>query len=202
MGSAAHAEGSSTIASASYAHAEGYQTKASNEASHAEGYKTWADSRGAHAEGTDNGFTMTNIVRDGAIVQIKDANGKDIPLVVYGPTAWNRGCHAEGICTFSASNGSHAEGVQTQAVGYASHAGGVGTRAEKEGQTAIGRYNSPDPNAKLIVGYGTGMEDEKRFNCFTTGKNNAGQAYITVGTTTLTETQLIKILNFIDSIEY
>lgn len=191
-----HAEGYSTLAGGlngdkKYAHAEGWSTKAQGDAAHAEGKNTLADSEGAHAEGSDGGKTMTNILRPEGTLY----NG----LTVTGPTAWSKGCHAEGICTFAASEGSHAEGIQTQAVGYASHSGGIGTRADKQAQTVVGQYNAADNNARFIVGYGTGMENENRFNCFSTGKNNAGQAYITVGATTLTEGLLRNIFAGTDS---
>lgn len=107
--------------------------------------------------------------------------------------------HSEGYATIAKGDISHAEGEDTMAFGECSHAGGKGTIALAEAQTAIGKYNEENSEALFIVGAGT--SDSARANAFTTGKNSNKEYYITVGSTTLTEKQLQKILSFIDTIE-
>jgi hypothetical protein len=85
-----------------------------------------------------------------------------------------------------------------QAVGANSQASGMGTIADADSQTAIGKYNTDESTALFIVGAGTSNDDRK--NAFTTGHDESNY-YLKVGSTKLTETQLKKILNFIDSIE-
>lgn len=72
---------------------------------------------------------------------------------------------------------------------------------------AIGRYNAVDENAYFVIGNGdtTRLDwwDPTRpgsRNCFTVG-NDGTNDYITVGNTKITEAQLIKILNLIETIE-
>jgi hypothetical protein len=173
-----HAEGDLTVAKGHAAHAEGFNTKASSEAAHAEGYKTWADSQGAHAEGTDNGLTMTDIYKEGSLVTTKDAAGNTVNLVVKGPTSWNRGCHAEGICTFAASNGSHSEGVQTQATGTASHAEGNQAVAYGAGSHAEGQKTRTGTKEGVGGSYAHAEGDSTA----ATGQAAHAEGYLTVAT--------------------
>jgi len=104
--------------------------------------------------------------------------------------------HAEGQGNHSFGNDSHAEGRDTKSIGEASHAAGIGTIAKEDGQTVVGKYNSDDEKALFVVG--AGISDSVRSNAFTAGKNSSNEYYITVGSTTLTENQLKKILAFIE----
>ena len=72
--------------------------------------------------------------------------------------------HAEGNDTIAIGTTSHAEGFNTLASGYCSHAGGNNTKANKDYQTAIGKYNKNVNNALLEVGNGTA--DDSRSNAF------------------------------------
>ena len=68
FGTAAHSEGSNTVASANQSHAEGYNTVASAHAAHAEGYVTIASSAYQHAQGKYNiasPYSLAHIVGNG-----------------------------------------------------------------------------------------------------------------------------------------
>ena len=52
----------------------------------------------------------------------------------------------------------------------------------------------------FVVGAGSGTGTAQRANCFTTGRGISGN-YITIGNIKITEAQLSKIINLIDSIE-
>lgn len=73
----------------------------------------------------------------------------------------------------------------------------------RSAQSIIGQYNDIDINTKdtdrLIIG--CGASNMARENCFTTGKDNTG-AYITIGSTKLTETELQNLLLFIRQIGF
>lgn len=157
----------------------GRENKSLGQYAFTEGYRNIAN-YAAHAEGHENkasGITSHAEGREG------EASG-------YAS-------HVEGIGNIASGVGAHAEGRQTSATGNYSHAAGLATSATSEAQTVIGAYNSDVPNAKLIVGAGS---SSRRANCFATG-NNGTEDYITIGETTLTETQLKKIIEFINRIE-
>lgn len=186
---AAHIEGALNIVKSQYGHGEGLQTEvipkdgATNggRAAHAEGYNTNATDEAAHAEGYST-----------------NATGKWSHAEGNTTTASNIAAHAEGSGSQATGAYSHAEGQDSRAVGTGSHASGRHTIADADYMTAVGKYNIRNTNALFAVG--CGESDTNRANCFTTGINASKEAYIKVGKTTLTEAQLIKILNFIDKI--
>ena len=89
-GSAAHAEGESTLALGDTSHAEGYRTIASGDMSHAEGYQTTASGSYSHAEGyctTANDYQHVsgkyNESKDGpASEDTQDTAGGDAVFIV------------------------------------------------------------------------------------------------------------------------
>ena len=171
------AEGDSTVASGYCAHAEGCETEAFGESAHAEGCGTVASGDCAHAEGD-----MT--------------------------VASNYCAHAEGYLTKASGYCAHAEGYATEASGFSAHAGGQGAKAQgansfahgenvsadADCQVVFGKNSVKDLNAKLIIGDGETARDQH--NAFTVYSNS-----IKIGDTTLTESDLIKILSFINALE-
>ena len=116
-------------------------------------------------------------------------------------TASGTSSHTEGWKTQATAEGAHAQGYETIASGEASFAGGNRTIASQDFQTALGTYNAEDEDALFIIG--NGDSNENRSNAFTV--KDTGDVVIAgslkIGNTIFTEAQLIKILNFIDSIE-
>ena len=218
-GNASHAEGHKTVARGDYSHAEGYSEytedkslelkytidgaekkysvigeavkkgahveggscTAYGERAHAEGRETIAVGNGAHAEG----------YRTIAVSGSSHAEGD-------GTVAHGTNAHSEGCKTIAQGQYSHAEGHSTLAKADYSHASGFNTKATASCQTAIGKYNKENSSALFIVGNGT--SDTARKNAFEVISNSSGSA-IKIGNTTLTEAQLIKLINFIDTIE-
>lgn len=195
LGAAAHAEGNTTIASGQNAHAEGSTTFASGSAAHSEGYKTTAAGYCTHAEG--------------------------LSTVAIGPQA-----HSEGHTTAANGAYSHTEGYLTKTAASANgaHAGGYGSEANKTGafahgcyvkataayQTVFGKYNDTTNGSKYVqvVGWGESTTTPRNiYTLDTSGNANfAGNLSISgntlkVGNTTITETQLQKLLNLLDTIE-
>lgn len=129
---------------------------------------------------------------------IADGEGKGSIIMgdLIRNEATGKGAVAEGGNTIASGEAAHAEGKDTQASGAYSHAAGIGTIAKEDGQTVVGKYNSDDEKALFVVG--AGISYSVRSNAFTTGKNSSNEYYITVGSTTLTENQLKKILAFIE----
>ena len=168
IGQSSHAEGANTEASGSQAHAEGSNTLASNFNTHAEGNNTQATKNEAHAEGRNTtasgGASHAEGVNTVAGGYSSHAEGRNTK-------ASDSKAHAEGENTTASGYSSHAEGGNTVASGGYSHAGGLGTIASGSSQTSIGKYNREDVNALLIVGNGSGPEDENRSNAFEVGKN-------------------------------
>lgn len=64
---------------------------------------------------------------------------------------------------------SYAEGVGTGAAGDASHAQNYGTAAQSDYQTALGKFNIPDPNDTYAVIIGNGTDNANRSNALTVG---------------------------------
>lgn len=194
---ASHAEGSGT-ASGNYAHAEGLNTKAINEADHAEGSGTTASGWCSHAEGEGSVASSgtTHAEGKGTKVSGYSSHGEGYEVEVTGMYSHGEGyrtkaahdhTHVEGINSQSTGAGGHAEGnntragyfahsegINTIASGSFSHAGGEGTHATAQGQTAIGRFNKEDADALLIVGNGSGNDEELRSNAFVVKKNGTG----------------------------
>ena len=224
----AHAEGNSTAAVGNHTHAEGYQTTAKGTQAHAEGFSTnkyvapstenvnniislWGSTKFAlaygsnsHTEGKDTLALSGNAHAegDGSIAQGASAHAQG-----YRTKAQGSYSHAEGNQSVAMGSQSHAQGYKSQAIGDNSYASGIASyansktsfahgdhvTADAESQVVFGKYNAIDSNALLIVGNGNSSTKKNAFVV----KNDS----ITIGNTTLTETQLIKILNFIESIE-
>lgn len=130
-GYATHAEGRGNVSKGLYSHTEGLGNRTNEQSAHAEGEYTYASGKGAHVEGGG--------------IQVTDSDS----LTGYSPDL-NYG--AKG--TYS-----HAEGYATTAVGKASHAGGTYTIANREAETAIGKYNEPNPVTIKISGNNTDWAD-------------------------------------------
>lgn len=126
--------------------------------------------------------------------------------------------------TAALSDGAHAEGVITRAIGTGSHSQGIGTLAKDDGQMATGKFNLETDNMAMVVGNGTvdfANNSATRSNCHTLDWNGnawySGDIYvgstsgtnkdggskkvvvngdnsITVGSTTITESQLKALL--------
>lgn len=224
----AHAEGNSTVAVGNHTHAEGYQTTAKGTQAHAEGFSTnkyvapsteninniislWGSTKFAlaygsnsHTEGKDTLALSGNAHAegDGSIAQGASAHAQG-----YRTKAQGNYSHAEGNQSVAMGSQSHAQGYKSQAIGDNSYASGIASyansktsfahgdhvTADAESQVVFGKYNAVDSNALLIVGNGSSSTKKNAFVV----KNDS----IMIGNTTLTETQLIKILNFIESIE-
>ena len=184
-GDTSHAEGYDTTASGFSSHAEGYSTTASGHSSHAEGYDTTASGFSSHAEGES---TIASEYRSHAEGYRTKANGH------YS--------HAEGSDTQADGSSAHAEGDNTQAIGHGSHAEGRGTKASGNYQHVSGTYNLSNSTSLEIIGNGT--SDSKRSNARTLDTNGnewlAGgltvntTSGITIGSTTINETQLQNLL--------
>ena len=209
MGRAAHAEGRQTQAIGGYSHAEGMQTVANYAAhaegqstqatgnnSHAEGYKTVAFESHSHAEGSETNATGTASHAEGrktkAIGNYSHAEGYE--TVAQGPCS-----HAEGQRTTASGGNSHAEGYETVAKTARAHAEGKGTIAASIDQHVQGRYNKEDNRNKYAHIVGNGTADDLRSNAHTVDwSGNAWYAgSITIGNTTITETQLQALLAII-----
>jgi hypothetical protein len=146
-GSAAHAEGSNTIALGANSHAEGVSTTAGNNAvgaynpgtaQHAEGSNTIAKGSYSHAEGESTE----------AISHRSHAEG-------YATTASGNASHAEGSNTTADGDDSHAEGSNTTASRIHSHAEGQGTTASGNASHAEGSNTTAHGESSHAEGYST-----------------------------------------------
>lgn len=193
LGSKATAEGNNTTASGKYSHGEGNGTIASGQSSHTEGQGTTASQSYAHAEG-----------------QGTTASGSASHAEGAGTQATANNAHAEGTTTKASGASSHAEGAGTVAAGYYSHASGSGTYAAGQSTFVFGEYNEYSTTTANergqyveIVGNGT---SETRSNARTLDWNGnevlSGDLTvnnsITIGSTTITEAQLIQLLTLLN----
>lgn len=148
MGSAAHAEGSNTLAAATETHAEGCNTKAVGRYAHAEGSNTLAGYT-AHAEGMSteaSGFYAhaegwgTKALATAAHAEgyITIANGQYSHAEGQNSKASGTAAHAEGRNNVASGLYSHAEGLSTQATAERAHAEGIGTVASANDAHAEG----------------------------------------------------------------
>ena len=186
-GYASHAEGGGAIASGKWAHAEGGASNinrvpvASGEASHAEGYETLASGLRAHAEGSGSKATGDASHAEGS-----------------GCKADGVGSHAEGVNCEALQKGAHAQGMDCRAEQTQSFASGKSCIANQWCQHAVGKYNKADTveqkNTIFMVGAGTSATDRK--NAFEVISDSSGFK-IKIGTTTLSEAQLQKLLKLI-----
>ena len=82
-----------------------------------------------------------------------------------------RYAHVEGENCSACGDSSHAEGYQTAASGAYSHAGGIGTITKKQGQTAIGQWNTDNnTNSLFVVGNGAEILRSDIFKIEETGE--------------------------------
>lgn len=117
-GTAAHAEGSNTLAAGSYSHAEGLSSTTSGQSAHAEGNTTTASGNYSHAEG---GSTT-------ASSNYAHAEGQ-------GCNSSAACTHSEGYFSVSGAQYAHAGGYQGKADGLASWARGSAALAGLTGST-------------------------------------------------------------------
>ena len=145
-----------------------------------------------------------------AIRNIRDGSGTGSTIENYSEnSASGNYSHAEGRSTTAANEAAHAEGYETAATGRYSHAEGDHVVANGYATHAFGMYNVMntvvEPAEKgtyvEIVGNGTGTN--ARSNARTldwegnetlAGGLTVGSAGITIGSTTITEAQLISLL--------
>ena len=117
--------------------------------------------------------------------------------------ATGRYAHAEGFASWARGNYSHAEGHATQASGQSSHATGEFTIANGANSLAFGKYNIRRNNDDFVETVGNGSSDQNRSDARTldwsgnewlAGNLTAAGGSITIGSTTLTESQLQNLL--------
>lgn len=162
-------------ASGNYSYAEGSNTKATSDYAHAEGATTTASGSRSHAEG--------------------DAT-----------VASGQASHAEGSNTKAEGMYTHAEGYRSTASGSDSHAEGNQTIANHRSQHAFGEFNVEDPSTAAatakgtyieIVGCGTSNTNRSNARTLDWNGNEVLKGSLTLGSTTLTEAQLIRLLALI-----
>lgn len=152
-GNAAHAEGTSTLASGPSSHAEGNNTIASAQSSHAEGNTTVASGSNSHTEGRNTVASndRAHAEGDGCI-----ASGPNSHAEGEATTASGQQSHAEGGSTIASSSYSHAEGIFSQAItNTAAHAEGESTIASGLASHAQGRSCIASATASHAEGEGT-----------------------------------------------
>lgn len=205
-----HAEGSCTYATGGSAHSEGYMTKAVGNYAHAEGYQTKAIGNSSHSEGSDSSATGTAAHVEGDHTQAPVANAH---AEGYYTVASGTNSHAEGDSVTASQLASHAEGCHTGAHGSYAHAEGYYTAAVKRSQHVFGEYNVYDPGDGEhtqpsdrglyveIVGNGTNSASSNARTLdwdgnewLAGGLTVASGKTITIGSTSITEAQLIALL--------
>ena len=206
----AHAEGSETISKGIGAHTEGIETQASANGAHAEGTKTISKGLSSHAEGESNERKIT-------------VNNQEIIVGAYGDSSHVEGIgtyaggnyshaennkteahgfssHAEGILTKANGESSHAEGIETVTNGQASHTSGIHTIASGKNQFVFGRGNVEDITFAEIVGNGQldnydNLVTRSNARTLDWSGNQWLAGNLTLNQTTLTENNLIELLN-------
>lgn len=110
--------------------------------------------------------------------------------------------HAEGRDTTASGEASHAEGYGTTASGQYAHAEGCYTIANHVAQHVFGQYNIPDPSTAIVAAKGTyveivgnGTSTSARSNARTLdwSGNEWLAGSLTLGSTTLTEADIIAL---------
>lgn len=226
-GDDAHAEGRTTKASGISSHAEGHNAEASGEASHAEGFQTIANGTRSHAEGSESTTTGYAAHAEGnvskAFGDFSHAEGASTTVYAEGRAAHAEGnwseatgeaSHAEGNYCKAVGNSSHAEGHHCETHKYASHAEGNScivygesahvegyhTMSEHDHQHVCGKYNKPGYYA-VIVGNGTADTRNNAYTLDWSGnaiyEGSVKCAALSLGNTSLTESQLNKLLSLI-----
>lgn len=101
-------------------------------------------------------------------------NSGTIPYFTFGQRAneSNIGSYsvAEGYNTIASGNYSHSGGQNAQSIGNYSFAYGLGVKATTDGQTVLGKWNTEDSNAMLIIG--NGLDTNNRSNLMTISDSN------------------------------
>lgn len=196
LGPWSHTEGWATEAHGNSAHAEGNTSKAIGDYTHVEGWLNNASGKGSHIEGCAN-TSFQEATWSHIEGYENKASGNSSHIEGYSNITSGFASHAEGSFVQSLADSSHAEGFGTIASGKYSHAGGYHTEALVDCQTVVGRCNAQETEALFIVGCGsadTTGENKVVQNCFSTGYNGT-EAYIKVGQTILTESQLKNLLS-------
>lgn len=146
------------------------------------------------------------------------AVGKGAHAGGYLSTAWEPATFAHGYKAKATGDSAAAFGAATLAKGDRSFAAGVELVAAGGAQAVFGRYNEENKSDVLIVGWGS---KDKAKNIFTVSNNGTGtftgdvkasgkvaannisaNNTITIGSTTITEEQLKKLLTLLDYTEY
>ena len=204
---AAHTEGSNTLASGPCTHAEGRGTQATGYYAHSEGYQTYAIGKSSHAEGESsydpgNGFgaigdyshsegynTKAVGISSHAEGSSNSSSGNYSHAEGESNTALGNNSHVEGKNNLAYGYQSHAEGYNTKAYGSCSHTGGIGTMTgvdnsgtitKQDYTTVIGTYNNYYSNTVFVVGFGSD-DANRRDALFITA--NDGKTHCTVATT-------------------
>lgn len=116
--------------------------------------------------------------------------------------------HAEGLHTLAYGNYSHTEGRATSARGVSAHAEGTGTTAKHKSQHVFGEYNVADPSTQgstsrgtyvEIVGNGTASNALSNARTLDWNGNEYLAGSLTLGSTTLTETDLQALLALLNA---
>jgi hypothetical protein len=154
------------------------------------GPNTQATKRGASAFGIGTKATQEGAFAEGHVSQA---------------TGWVS--HAEGNGTQATHTAAHAEGASTKAMSEASHAEGIGTLADGNAVHTQGKYNIKNivddtyPTGKYAHIVGNGKSDSQRSNAHTLDWD--GNAWfagtITIGSTTINETQLQALLELLET---
>lgn len=224
-GHTSHAEGYRVIANGHHSHAEGdvatAKTDITKKITHIIKGQAKDFNMSTAATGTDAHFSH----REGRNT-MTCGTGSHVEGV--GNIAYGKSTHAEGYLNIAVGNNSHVGGKYCRTDGNSSLAFGIGVTTTADAQTVVGKHNASS-DALFIVGAGEGpstdtewLGDEvaskgttesiildrnaakkptKARNAFTAGYNDTDKCYITIGEHKLTESQLGKILAFINSLE-
>lgn len=213
-----------------YSIALGYNNTSSGEGSIAFGNSNTSSNKGSFASGTSNKATGTNSFALGSTNRATGtssfAHGYNNDATQTGSAVFGTNSKSQGGASFAAGASveatgyySQAFGQKTKAIGACSFAEGEGTIAKGKHQHVQGKYNIEDTANKYayIIGNGTAEITDQEGNITTPQvRSNAhtidwdGNAWfagavsassIKIGEVEFTSAQLIKVLNFIDSIE-
>lgn len=177
-----------------------------------------ASNKNAFAVGTKNKASGSN---SASIGNNNEASGSASFAQGYQAKATNECCVALGNNSKASGKNSFALGPRAEASGTTSVAIGQGVKSARSNQIVFGKYNIMDTSTSnsyaVIVGNGSGEDiTDDSGNITTQNRSNAhtldwkGNAWfagavsassIKIGEVEFTSAQLIKVLNFIDSIE-
>ena len=192
-GNSSHAEGYNTTASAQSAHAEGYSSEATGSATHAEGYGTHATATGAHAEGKQT-TASGNYSHAGGV----GTTANSLSQTVFG----------EYNAVDSGYTASNVRGTYVEIVGNGSDAQNLSNARTLDwngnewlaGKVSVGSSSTPPTiNANNELTTKKYVDDSIAAAIDTATDSVSGRlGYITIGSTRLTEAQLIKLLQLIE----